>query len=294
MKHYKWMKACSGDSCADITTYWAQPGLQWNATAVLHTFPAWWRINFTSITSKVIASSGLDLNRDGRSDRGGLVSVHRQHGVILQHIQVDAVPLAIIETRTCRTDQTWALNWGKSMERRAELTWGNVDTRVLGLRQGHVDNDLALRQSHLHPAVSQRGEHQQPAGVPRPEGQTDRQSVAVALTRQLQKRRRVEKDGEGVGFGTGKRQVALKWMGSEKDRDGVTQTNTWAPEIKHFSFFKSTYWHYFVCSTLNQDQWCKHQLEAEKRRRWKLKLLGKFNGNIYYTSVWVGFRWYVD
>lgn len=126
------------------------------------------------------------------------------------------------------------------MERRAELTWGNVDTRVLGLRQGHIDNDLALRQSHLHPAVSQRGEHQQPAGVPRPEGQTDRQSVTGTLTRQFQKRRRVEKDGEGVGFGTGKRQVALKWMGSEKDRDGVTQTNTWAPEIKHL-FLKKIY-----------------------------------------------------
>lgn len=121
-------------------------------------------------------------------------------------------------------DQTWVLKLRKSMERRAELTWGNVDTRVLGLRQGHVDNDLALRQAHLHPAVSQRGEHQQPAGVPRPEGQTDRQSVTVALTRQFQKRRRVEKDGEGVGFGTGERQVALQWTG-ERERQRRRYTN---------------------------------------------------------------------
>lgn len=124
-------------------------------------------------------------------------------------------------------------NRRESMERRAELTWGNVDTRVLGLRQGHIDDDLALRQPHLHPAVSQRGEHQQPAGVPRPEGQTGRQGVAVTLTRQFQERCRVEKDGEGVGVGAGKRQVALKWMVSEKVRDCVTQTKTWAPESKH-------------------------------------------------------------
>lgn len=55
------------------------------------------------LTSEVIGSSGLDLNGDGGSDSGGLIPVHGQHGVVLQHVQVDAVPLAVIQARTCRT-----------------------------------------------------------------------------------------------------------------------------------------------------------------------------------------------
>lgn len=113
---------------------------------------------------------------------------------------------------------------GESTERRAELTWGDVDPHVLRLRQGHIDDDLALWQAYLHPAVSQHREHQQPAGVPRPEGQTDRQSVAVTLTRKFQEGCRVEKDGKRVGFGTGKRQVALKWIG-ERERQRQRYTN---------------------------------------------------------------------
>lgn len=65
-----------------------------------------WRTIFVSITSKVVCSSSLDLNRDGCSDSGGLVSVHRQHGVVLQDVQVDTVPLAIVKTRTCTTHRT--------------------------------------------------------------------------------------------------------------------------------------------------------------------------------------------
>lgn len=92
----------------------------------------------------------------------------------------------------------------------AEPTRRNVDARVPRLRQGGVDDDLALGQPHLHPALGQRGEHQQPAGVPGPEGEADRQRVAGALARQLQEGRGVEKDGEGVGFGAGEGQVALR------------------------------------------------------------------------------------
>jgi len=54
-----------------------------------------------TITSEKIISSSPDLNGEGSSHCGHLVSINGQHGNALQCQEVNAVPLSIIKTRTC-------------------------------------------------------------------------------------------------------------------------------------------------------------------------------------------------
>lgn len=52
------------------------------------------------LTSEVVRSSGLDVEGDGCSDRGCLVSIDCEHRIVLQRVEMDAVPLAVIQTGT--------------------------------------------------------------------------------------------------------------------------------------------------------------------------------------------------
>ncbi|TNN24357.1 hypothetical protein EYF80_065519 [Liparis tanakae] len=52
-----------------------------------------------SLTSEVVRPPRLYLDGDGGPDGGRLVPVHRQHGVVLQRVQVHAVPLAVVQPR---------------------------------------------------------------------------------------------------------------------------------------------------------------------------------------------------
>lgn len=56
-----------------------------------------------NFTSKVVAPSSLYDHGDDGPDGGGFISVHSQHGVVLQDVEMNTVPLAVVQTSTCST-----------------------------------------------------------------------------------------------------------------------------------------------------------------------------------------------
>lgn len=88
-------------------------------------------------------------------------------------------------------------------------TRGDLDARVLLLRDVDVDGDLALSQAHLHGAVGHGAIQEEPAGVPGAEVEADRGGVAAEAPGEAQEAGGVEEDGEGVGLGTGEGEVPL-------------------------------------------------------------------------------------
>lgn len=54
------------------------------------------------ITSEKIISTRPDLNGKGSSHCRHLITVDSQHGDALQRQKVNAVPLTVIKTRTCK------------------------------------------------------------------------------------------------------------------------------------------------------------------------------------------------